>query len=330
MNCAHCGLPLSPTNTSKSCPHCHLPLSSGPTPIVQQQPQEQIGSQAWTGSAQAPIWGQAQHQSSPPSPSSPTWTTGPHQNQIPFPPVAQEPFQSAENLRQSAPAPAPGRPSAIANNNTYLAPNRTPGVMYSTPISAARPQAPRTSNLGFIVAALCVFTGGLILVSVFFFAMELPSAGTTTAYPATPLATRNIIATSPAATPPLSPTVIPSPTAGAFPGQQYIDNPQMANAVNINTAQPLLPTTTFKVNQKIFVTFNIHPDGKSGAVCLYWYLNNKSVTQFPFAVTANAKAGYSYAIYGGTGPAYVEIFWASTTSCSDKILAQHVTFTLTH
>jgi hypothetical protein len=173
-----------------------------------------------------------------------------------------------------------------------------------------------------------VITGGLILVSVFFFAMGLPSVGTTTAYPATPLATRIITATSPA-TPPLSPTAIPSPTAGAFPGQQYIDNPQMASAVNINTAQPVMPTTTFKVNQKIFVTFNIHPGGKSGAVCLYWYLNNKSVTQFPFAVTANAKAGYSYAIYGGTGPAYVEIFWASTTSCSDKILAQHVTFTLT-
>jgi hypothetical protein len=326
MKCAHCGLPLPPTNTSKSCPHCHFPLSSGPTPIVQQQPQEQIGSQAWTGSAQAPIWGQAQHQSSPPPPSSPTWTTGPHQNQIPFPPVAQESFQSAENMRQSAPG---GMPSAITNNNTYIAPNRTPGVMYSAPTSAARPQAPRTSNLGFIVAALCVITGGLILVSVFFFAMGLPSAGTTTAYPATPLATRNITATSPA-TPTLSPTAIPSPTAGAFPGQQYIDNPQMASAVNFNTAQPLILTTSFKVNQKIFVTFNIHPGGKNGAVCLYWYLNNKSVTQFPFAVTANAKAGYSYAIYGGTGPAYVEIFWASTTSCSDKILAQHVTFTLTH
>jgi hypothetical protein len=328
MKCAHCGLPLSPTNTSKSCPRCHLSLSSGPTPIVQQQPQEQIGSQAWTGSAQAPIWGQAQYQSSPPSPLPPTWTSGPHQNQIPFPPVAQEPFQSAENMRQSAPAPG-GMPSAITNNNTYIAPNRTPGVMYSTPTSAVRPQAPRTSNLGFIVAALCVITGGLILVSVFFFAMGLPSAGTTTAYPATPLATRNITATS-AATPAPSPTAITSPTAGTFPGQQYIVNPQMASAVNINTAQPLILTTIFKVNQKIYVTFYINPGGKSGAVCLYWYLNNKSVTQFPFAVTANAKAGYSYAIYGGTGPAYVEIFWASTTSCSDKILAQHVTFTVTH
>ena len=104
----------------------------------------------------------------------------------------------------------------------------------------------------------------------------------------------------------------------------------MASLVNTTTAQPLQLTTTFKVNQKIYVSFNIHPDSKNGAVCLIWYLNNKKVTQFPFSVTASARAGYSYAIYGGTGPAYVEIYWASTTTCSDKILAQRVDFTVTH
>jgi hypothetical protein len=71
------------------------------------------------------------------------------------------------------------------------------------------------------------------------------------------------------------------------------------------------------------------PHGKNGAVCLYWHLNNKNVTQFPFAVTPNATAGYSYAIYGSTGTAYVEIYWASTIACSDKLLAQHVNFKVT-
>jgi hypothetical protein len=174
-----------------------------------------------------------------------------------------------------------------------------------------------------------VITGGLILASVFFFAIGLPSAGTTTANHVTSVATKNIVAVTPT-TPILTPTAVPSPTAGALVGSQFIDSAQMASTVNTTTAQPLLLTTTFKINQKIYVTFNIHPNGKNGAVCLNWYLNNKIVTQFPFGVTASAKAGYSYAIYGGTGPAYVEIFWASTTSCSDKILAQHVTFTLTH
>ena len=208
-------------------------------------------------------------------------------------------------------------------------PCRAPGVMYSTPTPTARPQAPRMRNLGFIVAALCVISGGLILVFVYFLAMSLPATPTTGTYPATPVATRNMLTASPT-TPALSPTAVLSPTAGALPGQQYIDNPQMASLVNTTTAQPLQLTTTFKVNQKIYVSFNIHPNGKNGAVCLIWYLHNKKVTQFPFPVTASARAGYSYAIYGGTGPAYVEIYWASTTTCSDKILAQRVNFTVTH
>ena len=103
----------------------------------------------------------------------------------------------------------------------------------------------------------------------------------------------------------------------------------MASTINFNTAQPIQTTTTFKVKQRIYVTFAIHPNGKSGAICLYWYLNNHAVTEFPFPVTAAASAAYSYAIYGGRGNGYVEIYWASTTACSDRMLAQHVPFTVT-
>jgi hypothetical protein len=309
MKCTHCGLPLSPTNTSKNCPRCHNYLVPAPDTVAQQS-QEQGGNQAWSGSEQGPSWAQAQQWQSPPTPSSPQWTTGSGQNQIPFPPTAQPPLLQAEYVRQSVPAP-------------------TPGVMYSTPAPGMRPQTPRMSNRGFIIAALCVISGGLILVFVYFTAMGLPAAPITGANTLTPVATKNIVTTTPT-TPLLSPTTVPSPTAGALPGQSYIDSPQMASAVNTTTAQPLQLTTTFKINQKIYITFNIHPNGKNGAVCLIWYLNNKSITQFPFGVTASAKAGYSYAIYGGTGPAYVEIYWASTMSCSDKILAQHVTFSVTH
>ena len=307
MKCTHCGLPLSPTLASKSCPRCHNSLVSGPVTLVQ-QPQEQVGNQAWVGNAQGPSWGQAQPWSSPPIPSSPTRSTGLYQDQIPFPLATPSPAPQVEHSWQSA---------------------RTPGVMYSTSAPAARPQAPRMSNLGFIVAALCVISGGLILIFVYFLAMSLPANPATGAYPPTSAATRTVLAASPTS-PTLSPTAVLSPTAGTLPGQQYIDNSQMASLVNTVTAQPLQLTTTFKVNQKIYVTFNINPNSKNGAICLLWYLNNKIVTQFPFSVTTSAKAGYSYAIYGGTGPAYVDIYWASTTACSDKILAQHVIFTVTH
>ncbi|HAE83597.1 MAG TPA: hypothetical protein DDW33_11110 [Ktedonobacter sp.] len=288
MKCTTCGFPLSPTNTNMPCPRCHNSTTSNPKFVVQQQ--------------------------------------------IPFSFPEQAPFPQLGQLFQSAPTPAPINMQAELhqNNAPYGATNRTPEATYSAlsaPTPALRPQTRHASNLGFIVAGLCVFAGGLILILVYFMAIGLPPSSSANSYTTAPVVTKNTPSTLLTAAP--SPKIVPSATTGAFPGQQYIDNSQMASTVNMNTAQPLHATTTFKVNQKMYVTFNIHPDNKNGAVCLYWYLNNKNVTQFPFSVTANAKAGYSYAIYGGAGTAFVEIYWASTTTCSDKLLAQHVNFTVT-
>lgn len=307
MKCTNCGFPLSPTNASMTCPRCHTSFASG------------------SGSAVQPA-------SPRPTPPPPAWATGLSQKHITFSPVEQAPFPQPGQMWQSASTPESMPATLNYSSAPYDEPARTAGGMYSSPsapISSKRPQARRTSNLGFIVAGLCVFAGGLILIFVYIMALGLPSPGPTSTSSIAPTVTNNIPTTLPTSTAAPSPTVAPSPTAGAFPGQQYVDNPQMASSVNTITAQPIQATTTFKVNQKIYVTFNIHPDGKNGAVCLYWYLNNKTITQFPFAVTPNATGGYSYAIYGGAGAAYVEIYWASTTTCSDKIQAQRVDFTVT-
>jgi hypothetical protein len=103
----------------------------------------------------------------------------------------------------------------------------------------------------------------------------------------------------------------------------------MASAINSSSLQPTQLATTFKTNQKIYVTFQLHPAGHNGAVCLLWYLNGQQITQYSFAISANSKLSYAYATYGGTGAAYVEIYWASTTQCTDQLLAQHVDFTVT-
>ncbi|MFL5690314.1 MAG: hypothetical protein ACJ795_00770, partial [Ktedonobacteraceae bacterium] len=272
------------------------------------------------------------------STSSPQWATISPQDQQPFPQAGQQvPFsqvgqgwQAASNLlpQQSTPEPMPSH--GYRNNAPYMTPAGVMGALSSTPGTGSRPQAPRTNNIGFVIAGLCVFAGGLILIFVYFMALGLPSSNSTnSAYTSTGItATPHTNANLPTAVT-ASPTVASSPTVSSNQGAQYIDNPQMASSVNISTAQPTQIATTFKPQQKIYVTFNIHPNGKFGAVCLYWYLNNKNITQYPFAVTPNDKAGYSYAIYGGTGPAYVEIYWASSTACSDKILAQHVNFKVT-
>ncbi len=247
-----------------------------------------------------------------------------------LPPVVQTPFPQAGQMWQPdltpppLPTPEPMEATVRNSSSSDMRDARTAG---NPPMGQVmRAQTRRTSNAGFILAGLCVITGGLILVFVYFMASGLPSTNTTSASMGAPTTTSG---TLPSATTVPSPTVLPSPTVGAFPGQQYIDNAQTASKVNTNTAQPLQTTTRFKVNQRIYVTFNIHPNGKSGAVCLLWYLNSRIVTQYPFAVTAAANAGYSYAIYGTAGEGYVEIYWASSTTCSDKILAQHVNFTVT-
>ena len=283
-------------------------------------------------------------------PSSPQWNTAPEHHQRPVPLIAQIPLPQPGQFWHSTPTltppptptptalsvpptPTPGMFETIGNihNNTSnpsQPPPRTTDNMHASANTLERWRTKHIkSNLGFIVATAFVSTGGLLLILVYILALGLPTHNVTSAFTGTPPATRNILPSP--TTLAKAPTALPTPTTSAFPGQQYIDNPQMASAVNINTAQPLQTTTAFRVNQRIYVTFAIHPDGKSGAVCLYWYLNNHAVTQFPFSVTADARAGYSYAIYGGSGNGYVEIYWASTVACSDKMLAQHVNFTVT-
>ncbi len=305
MQCANCGLPLSPDKTLSNCPRCQRPLAAG-------------------------SWQALQNASFQPS-STPQWASASLQEQQDFvnaPPSGQLQQPPPGSSRLSTPAPLASHP--YGSSAPYTTSNQATGPMY--PLSGAniRPQMPRTSNIGFVLAGLCVFAGALILVFVYFMALALPSAPppnstfTGTAQATTP---RNAASTPAAAAP--TPTVIPSPTMNGSAGAQYIDNPQMASAVNFNTAQPLQATTTFKTNQKVYVTFNLHPAGRNGAVCLYWYLDKKFIAQYPFPVTPNDQAGYSYAVYGGAGPASVEIYWASTTACGDKILAQKVQFTVT-
>lgn len=338
MKCTNCGLPLSPNHTQVICPRCHATTQAGPKPTLPQTSQS-FDNQGWngqggqTGLPDSP-WGQAQPvsyyqegtltQVQPPP--SPQWNTNPQHDQLPFPQPGQ--LWHATPPPTPIPTPTPGTYGAVAptNSNAYMAPPHSTGAIYPPPIPLRRPPTPRTSNFGFFVATLFVITGGLMLAVVYFMALSLPQTDATSASLSTPQSAQSIV---PSPTTAKTPIVNLTPTTSALPGQAYIDTAQMASAVNINTAQPLQTTTSFRENKKIYVTFAIHPNGKSGAVCLYWYLNSHTITQYPFTVTATAKAGYSFAVYGDPGAAYVDIYWASTITCSDKILAQHVIFTVT-
>ena len=297
MRCAHCDLPLSPTNPARVCPRCHMPMATGTNAATKSK---------HTPVVQPPSWGD---EVALLSSLQPTPYPQPGQMWDPTPPptpalaVSSPQFSATAMRRESQSLPQAKKVSDRKTRTT-------------------------TSNLGFIIAGVCVLTGGLLLILVYYMAAGLsPSTAQTQS-----IAAGNSVATTTrhlTSTPVVStPTLKPTPATGAFPAQQYITNPQMASEVNTSTAQIGQTATTFTVGQRVYVTFTLHPNGRNGAVCLLWYSNAKMFSHFEFAVSPNSTVAYSYTYYATSGRAYVEIYWASDVSCSDKMLAQRVNFTV--
>lgn len=332
MRCTNCGLPLSPSRMAANCPRCGaatgIHSKSGAT--VRQQDFDQRGWNNVPGDASTG----GMLQESP-------WNPGSAAQYTPYSPAQQPPAMSGNSGNWPGPPTAspqmqqemwegtlPDQRWNTGSNIQYSYPQIPPPLAGTTGWQAGQGQRISKKNntrLGFTVASLCVITGGLLLVFVYFLASGLlnnpGSAGSS-------ISPNSVV--SPTSLPPSpAPTNTPSPTAVPFPGQQYIDHAQMTGAIDAKTEKPTQLTTTFKVNAKIYVTFQLHPPGQSGAVCLSWYLNGKQVTTYQFAVGRYSSASYSYAIYGNAGPGTVEIYWASSTSCADEQLAQRLDFTVT-
>lgn len=321
MRCTNCGLPLSPARTSSNCPRCGTPIAgAGGQKAASMTPSQPQYKQTWGNDSTAsdnslfagPTTSQADSWGEPPSAqriSSPTF--------------------AAQTWAQTASAPPPTSP-APPSSQLWLPEAQPQSTWASTPLAgtqgwtrpAERARPRRNTNLGFMVAGLCVITGGLILIFVYFMATGLQNTPDTTN-----TGTPTVAATHTAVP---SPTAVLSPTPTPFPGQQYINNAQTTSAVDTKSGRPTQPGTTFKVKQRIYVTFQVHPTGQGGAVCLLWYLNGKNITGYQFSVGASSTDAYSYATYDSAGPGYVEIYWASSTQCTDKILAQRVNFTVTN
>jgi hypothetical protein len=332
MRCTSCGLPLSPQRTH--CPRCGqaagepeeknhnqaetpqyaFPYLQGnnnipanveafqpqPAGIAQQQAHDEIPGQVFHSAGTEQFPGQ------------PNQMLLPHQGQT----LQANPAQKSDWQSFGQPNSGIASPDGIKPGEFRPFPHR-PGPSHSR----------RTVQPGFTVAGLCVLSGGIILILVYIISLHLPSLTT-----GTPSAT--IVPTSQALSPgsqgatatPLSPTVTPTPS---LPGKMYIDNVQIGSSLIFNTAQLSQTTTIFTVNQKIFVTFIIHPLNTGGAVCLNWYMNQKQFSQFSFAVGVGVQHAYSFAFANSAGPGSVSISWASSTDCTDKILAQVVMFTVT-
>jgi hypothetical protein len=185
-----------------------------------------------------------------------------------------------------------------------------------------------SSNIGLTIAGLCVFTSALILIFVYFMATGLSNDATGTGRGISQAPTATTIASSPS--PVSSPTMVVSSTPAALPGEQFINHAQVASAINFSTAKATTRASKFSVKQRIYVTFDLHPNSQAGAVCLLWYLNGRKIAHYEFAVPPGiSKSAYSYAVYQATGAGSVHIYWASSIACTNKLLAQEVNFNVT-
>ncbi|MBA2394236.1 MAG: hypothetical protein H0V70_16020 [Ktedonobacteraceae bacterium] len=331
MKCTGCGLPLSPQRTH--CPRCGkaageseekssksaetpqyaFPSSQAnsvggvqpqPATMAQQQGPDNIPGQMFLAAGTEQFSGQ------------PDQMVLPDQGQT----LQVNPSQKSDWQAFSQAKMATGSPDGVKPGE-FRPSSQNPGPAHSR----------RTIQSGFTVAGLCVLSGGLILILVYLISLSLPpliAANPSTAIAAhTPASQASSPASQAGAT--VTPTLpLPTPTPG-LPGKVYIDNAQMGSSLNLNTAQLSQTSTTFTVNQKIFVTFVLHPLTTGGAVCLNWYVNQKQFSEFSFAVGATSQQAYSFAFPTSAGSGSVSIYWASSPDCTDKILAQVARFTVT-
>ena len=229
----------------------------------------------------------------------------------------RQPAPSAFNASPQSPVSPPPIPGQGWRAGIHEQAHGAPGLQPSQPPEFQRRLQPpgnnRNTRLGFTIAGLCLLAGAFLLILVYILAIGGQGNHTATVSQITPQSK-----TTP------SPTNIPSPTATPFPGQQYIDNAQLSSS------QPpaLQVTNTFAANQKIYVTF-MHPSKQSGVVCLAWYLNGKESNSYTIAMGAYSTSSYGYEIYSSSGSGYVDLYWATNTSCSNELLAQQIAFTVT-
>ncbi len=311
MRCSRCDMPLSPTKTS--CPRCGTAISALQGGIKWQ------GEQPFAFAQAVP---ELRQQNS----------TGFIGTAVDVAPLQHHWEPQARNVQETpfATALTPPLTPLPSEQGDAQAPLHLQDALAFSLLPPLPKAGNRSVSIGFGLAGLCTMVACVLLVFVYIMAQTLPQPGNTSSNHsgASTFVAQNtpVIDLSPTATTPIASA---TPT---YPGQQYIANAQTASGINFATGLPTLPATTFRIGQKIYITFDVHPNGQAGAVCLLWFINATQFASYPFALnTTSTTSTYSYAATGNAGPGYVEIYWENAPSCTDpnKILSGHVNFTVT-
>ena len=312
MRCSRCDMLLSPTRTS--CPRCGTAV-----PLDNAKGQKELPF--------ASVQVQSEYRQNPFFANDPGFVGTP----VEVAPAQQYWSKHVQETPFATALVSPITPSASSSAG-FQPPSRIPDVPTFPPLPPLPKLDKRSIGMGFGLAGLCTGIACLLLVFVYIMAQNLPQlSADVSIHPAGGLSSLTVQNTPVIDLSPTATTLTASPTP-TYAGQQYFANAQTASAVNVATAQATVPATTFRIGQKIYVTFDVHPNGQAGAVCLLWFINGAQFTSYPFALTTtNTTSAYSYASTGTVGLGYIEMYWENAPSCTDpnKILGDHIDFTVT-
>jgi hypothetical protein len=355
MRCSQCELPLSPTRSH--CPRCGTPINanisnqakakSSPPSVTtfapSNLPADQISSNSLYEQGNPGVSAEAT-----PMYTSPTtnWndantiqtpnSSNTLSTQTPFP--AQQPLQVPFPPAQDWQSMPPSEPVQQANTQaTFPMTRSSPLGSYSTNNPSSRfgqsyfsPQdRSKRTKMGFTVAGLCIMAGSFLLIFVYLVGQGFFPGGETT--PLSDVERSGTARANQTATAIYAPTSTTTPITATptLPGQDLLDTSVLASNFNEQTGQIIQESTAFKANQKIYVVFSLHQGGNMHAACLNWYLNDQLVNQFAFDVSPFSNYNYySYVIISNPGSGHINISLASTKACTDAILAQKLSFTV--
>ncbi len=299
MNCTSCGANLPPG--AASCPLC-----GNPTPYNVSAP-----SGSYDPTVAASSYGTPPPPSGAPTPpySAPTAYGSPAYGAPPNPP---DPYGSSNAY---VPPPPPMQQPVYPGQF---------GSQMQGPQQKPKSKLPLILGIvGGVLLLLCIGACALIYAA-------SKNAPTTTTNTPTTTTTTNTTPAPTTGTTPGSSTTGPSGQAIVPAAAAIITNAKMTSAVDSNY-QPTNPTTTFTLNQNIYVTFDLHLTQKGYAVAK-WYDGTDLI--HTSKILSLQDTSYTVGYFGvqylqPTSNGAVELYWCTQPDCSDGQLAAFLNFTVT-
>lgn len=186
------------------------------------------------------------------------------------------------------------------------------------------PQQPKKSRVGMIIGivVIVVLLIGVGVVVAIFATSNHKNVASTGGSP-------TVTNSTPTSAPTTSSDSSPSGNSIDTTAASIITHPIMASAVDSNY-RPTTTASTFQVNQKIYVTFDLNLNGSTGYVEAKWYVNDQLYVTRQFAAdNPDFVNGYFWQEYATPGQGTVELYWCTQSDCSDAALATFVSFTVT-